>query len=55
MNEDQRLNIQYEIIQFISNRYYHLNVDESECDNLARSDSYKIMKIIQDGLKLDEK
>lgn len=51
MNEDQRLNIQYEIIKFLSNSYYHLNVDDHECDDMARKDSYEIMKIICDGLK----
>lgn len=51
MDNETRLNIQYEIFKFLSNSYYHLNVDDDDITEMARKDSYKIMKIIEDGLK----
>lgn len=50
MNNEVRLNLQYDIIQFLANQYYHLNVDDEECNDIARRDSYRIMEIIEKHL-----
>lgn len=42
----ERLEIQSEIIKFLTNRYYHFCEDESEASEQARKDSYKIMGLI---------
>ena len=55
MNEYQRINIQAEIIDFLSNRYYHLNCEEDEAHEMARKDSYVIMKIIKRYLEVEQK
>lgn len=48
MDNETRLDIQYEILNFLKNRYYYLSaLDDEEAHNLARSDSYEIMKIIK--------
>ena len=53
MTEDQRLNIQYEILLLLKSIYHGISVynDEDDIHDEARKDSYKIMKIIEDGLK----
>lgn len=53
MTEDQRLNIQYEILLLLKSIYNVISIydDEDEIHDMARADSYKIMKIINYGLK----
>lgn len=44
---EKRINIQADIIEFLSNTYYHLYVDHEDCHDMARSDSYKIIEIME--------
>lgn len=46
IDNEIRLNMQFEIIQFLANNYYHLCVDDNDINDMARSDSYKIMEIM---------
>lgn len=47
LTEDLRLNIQAEIINYLANAYYHLNVDHNDAQDMARKDSYEIIRIIK--------
>lgn len=49
MDNETRLNIQYEIFQFLLNNYYYS--DDEFAGEKARKDSYCVMKIIENGLK----
>lgn len=51
MDNETRLNIQYEIFQFLLNNYYS---DDGFAGEGARRDSYCIMKIIENGLRSAE-
>lgn len=47
LDNDQRIEMQYEILQLLARKYYNMGAeDEIEAHDMARSDSYEIMKII---------
>ena len=48
MDNDTRINLQYDIIQFLNSVYIYN--DEEECYEEARRDSYRIMEIIEKHL-----
>ena len=48
LDNDQRIEMQYEIIQLLARKYYSIGTeDENESHDMARTDSYEIMKIIK--------
>ncbi len=54
MDNETRLNIQFEIIQFLAESYYGLKVDDDEVNEMARKDSYKIMGIIKKYIEIKD-
>lgn len=56
MTEEQRLNIQYKIIELLARRYYYFRYtdDEQEAWELARKDSYEIMGFFREELEKDD-